>query len=67
MRDLATADRVEMISVWMSTIAFFFMAALAAVMFYVFKNLDRLNNDVLELQEQIDEMKEARPGATAVS
>ncbi len=58
MRALANADRMEMVSIWMSTIAFFFMVVVAAVMVFLVNHLHRLNRDVIELQDQIDDLRD---------
>lgn len=67
MRALSNADRVEMVSIWMATIAFFFMVVIAAVMIYLVNHLHRLNRDVIELQDQIDALRESNETAGAVS
>lgn len=61
MRALAQADNYEMLAIWMSTIAFLFMIALAAVIVFLFRSFHDLATELDNLRDEIDELK--RPGA----
>lgn len=51
---------MEMVSIWMATMAFFITIVLAGVLFYLFTTMDKLHRQVAEMGDEIDELREAQ-------
>lgn len=59
MREVMRADGVSALVVWMTTITMFVVFAVAALIIFVKRDVDRLRDDVDDLAE---DMKELRGG-----
>lgn len=58
MRDVAQADNLSAVVIWMSVIAFMFGVILCALMVVFMRQFDMLRRRVDELEDEVQDLKE---------
>ena len=63
MREVMRADGVSALVVWMTTITMFVVFVIAALVVYVKRDVDRLRDEVDDLNEDMQELRGGNAGS----